>query len=351
MKRTLLVMSLAAVLVLAFAGSALAYIAPPTYIAWDGAGVNSNGPHADYQTSTTKCAVCHSVHAAPGVGYVAGSSNGPDVYTPWTATGPNTQLLLRSSVADSCKFCHVDTAIGGVQLYGGAAGVYGTWIGPGHTGQNSSACVNCHAVHGANTYKGANTSKILRLLASGNRAPQAEVLGGSGATAGLFDTQASATNSNLKYEQQTVFCSECHKNFSRSSDTTIAVSGRKSHSMVSAPSSTFTNATGGPATQYDAAGAVLSAVQTVNTGATFAGGTAIASAASSSCRACHTAGGVDQAGVTWNSFPHYTRGLPYFLSGGAAPITDAVGNNSGTPLDTAVDGNCKTCHASVGVTF
>lgn len=305
MKKTMLVMALAAVLVLAFAGSAFAYTPAPVYIAWDGTGVNSAGPHADYQTTTEKCAVCHSVHIAPYAGY-AGTTGG----VAWTATAP-TQLLLRGTAADSCKFCHIDTAVGGVQLYGGATGVYGTWTGPGHKGSGGSACTNCHAVHGANTFKGANTSKILRLSASGTRVPQPEVL----AAGGLYDSLANATVSNLKYEQQVVFCSECHGVFSRSADTTLT-SGFKGHSFVASLAGSFSAAAGGNADQYGAADAVVATARTANSGATFSGAE-VAATASANCRACHTAGGVDQAGVSFNSFPHYTRGMPYFLGAGA----------------------------------
>ncbi|MCE5190744.1 MAG: hypothetical protein LLG08_03140 [Actinomycetia bacterium] len=347
MKRTLFVMALAAMLVLGFAATAFAYVPNPTYIAWDGTGANVNGPHADYQTATTKCAVCHSVHAAPGASF-EGTTGG----VPWTA-GTSTELLLRSTAAESCKYCHIDTAVGGVQLYGGASGVYGTWMGPGHSGLNHSACTNCHAVHGANTYKGANISKIIRLTPSvfGPSSPQSEIIGGSGATAGLYDTQAHATASTLKYEQQSVFCSSCHPNFSRSADVTITATQRRSHSMVSAPSTAFSATNGGPATQYGENDVVVSSSVTHNSGVTISA-VEVASAGSGSCRACHIAGGVDQSGVSWNSFPHYTRGYPYFLSEGATggSVNGTIGN-TGAPIETAADGNCLLCHGAVGTTF
>lgn len=357
MKKLLLVMALAVVLTLAFASSAFAYTPTPVYIAWDGTGLNSNGPHADYQTTTTKCAVCHSVHIAPTAGYV-GNTNGVS----WTATAP-TELLLRGSAANSCKFCHIDTSVGGVQLYGGSGGVYGSWGGPGHKGSGNSACINCHAVHGANTYKGANTSKILRVSVNDHGAAgvaQPETLGGAGATAGIFTDQAAAINAPArKYEQQVVFCSQCHGVFSRSADTTLT-SGFKGHSFVSAPSAAFSATTGGPATKYNSAGAVVAgASATLNSGVTIssASNIMVASAASSSCRACHTAGGVDQSGVSYNSFPHYTRGMPYFLGagavslGGAASTIDNFGVTNGTTMLPEFDGNCISCHSTVGTTF
>lgn len=352
MKKTMLVMALAAVLVLAFAGSAFAYTPTPVYIAWDGTGVNSAGPHADYQTTTEKCAVCHSVHIAPTAGY-AGTTGG----VAWTATAP-TQLLLRGSAADSCKFCHIDTAVGGVQLYGGATGVYGTWGGPGHKGSGSSACVNCHAVHGANTFKGANTSKILRLSASGTRVPQPGVIAsGADTDTPLFDSLANATVSNLKYEQQVVFCSECHGVFSRSADTTQA-SGFKGHSFVASTAGAFSAAAGGNADEYGAADAVVASTRTVNSGATISG-MEVATTASSSCRACHTAGGTDQTGVSYNSFPHYTRGMPYFLAAGVPAGTVVSGTGAtaldgvtdGSTADPSYDGNCTSCHTTVGTAF
>jgi hypothetical protein len=353
MKKILLVMALAAVLTLAFASSAFAYTPTPVYIAWDAAAPgNTGGPHANYTAASTKCAVCHSVHIAPSASTI-GTTGG----IPWAATAP-TELLLRSSAGNSCRFCHIDTAIGGVQLYGGAGGVYTVWAGPGHRGYGANGCTMCHAVHGANTFKGANTSKILKLTMNHNgiTAAQADIIGatnpneaiGAGANVGLFDTFANAAVSNMKYEQQTVFCSECHGVFSRSADTTLA-SGFKGHSFVSAPSASFSATTGGLATQYTAGDAIVGTpAQTVNKGVTFSGAP-VANDASSHCRACHDAGGVNQAGVSWNSFPHYTRGYPYFLDLQAGD--GSLAGNTGVPVDTAADGNCIGCHNTVGTAF
>lgn len=357
MKKFMLVGSLAVVLVLAFATSAFAY-APPIglYIAWDGAGVNVNGPHADYQTNTTKCAVCHSVHAAPGAGEVGNSTTGG-----WMGTaGVKPELLLTTSVADACSYCHIQTNMGGVQLYGASTSLYTGLKAANYVGHRS-ACTMCHAVHGAGTFKGGLTAKIVKdgPLSYGAAKPiQTEVIGGTGATAGLFVDHAAAVNAPLKDEQGTAFCSQCHANFSRSADASLNVAGQRSHSMVAAPASVFTTITGGVATQYDADGVANSVgTATKNDGATIAASKNIAIAAfgSGTCRACHTAGGTGQTGVSYNSFPHYSNSFSYYLPGtvakGNAALT-ANGIPGASPADASdVDGNCIVCHTNVGTAF
>ncbi len=75
----------------------------------------------------------------------------------------HSRCLLRSSVADSCKYCHIDTAIGGVRLWNGNSLNWGD-PGPfsGGYAHNHTSCTECHAVHGAETYKGAAAGKILK---------------------------------------------------------------------------------------------------------------------------------------------------------------------------------------------
>jgi cytochrome c553 len=365
MKKTMFVMTVAAALILALAASASAYVSWST-----GNAANAKGPHADYQTASTKCGVCHAVHGAAVSGKTGTDYSQTGAPVSWTATTGPTEMLLRSSVADSCRYCHIDTAIGGVQLYQSSTGsVYGTWGGPGHKGSSSSACVSCHAVHGANTYKGANEAKILRLAISGTKYPQPDVIGSGNpnintrnpAIQPLFTTWAQAQVSNRKYEQQSAFCSSCHTNYSSSADATIAKSGKnyddpsaanlsKTHSMVIA-SSSFTSQTAGVTPVEDVGGVVTNSAAGTALGATTGAGNPVAFKNSTACRSCHDAGSTDQTGVSMDSFPHYIQGTLFFLN----TASDAAATGAGA-TDSFADGTCLKCHrngtgSGVGLTF
>ncbi|MRR52594.1 MAG: hypothetical protein EG825_17110, partial [Rhodocyclaceae bacterium] len=326
MKKTLFVVALAAILVFAFSSVAMAKITNG-YVTWDQANNDLDGtpatPHIGYTVATEKCAVCHSVHNAP----VAGTSwtNASDPTQNWTARNEDTQMLLRSSVANACVYCHISTNIGGTQLYNGnetlwtapltieptaTAGVFAENVA--HN-RNSANCVNCHAVHGANTFQGPAASKILKMPTTANI--QDEILGAStdrNLNGGLYDdlAAAQADTGNLgKNFQVTVFCAQCHQNFSRASEDTLnldgdsvygdagyvdgntAVANRqyKSHPMKSAET-TFTAAGDGISVQA-------------------------AWVASTTCRSCHDAGRVDEGvTVTDSNFPHYTVGAYNFVN-------------------------------------
>lgn len=370
MKKILLVVALAAVLVFAFSATAFAYSPKPAYIGWSAAGVNSAGPHADFQATTTKCEVCHAVHNGYTTGTTTGDSakasnpvnNGFPAAPSYTVDASGTQLLLRSTVANSCTYCHIQTAVGGVQLYGGpAGGVFGTWGGPGHAGgwgtHTGSACVNCHSVHGANTFLGANKAKILKFppSESGPGDFQTGIIGGGTGINGLYATNSAAKNSNIKYVQQTVFCTGCHENYSESADyntgSTDIVGGAKTHSMVANPSSNFSATNGGTVNTYSDGDVAAVSAPTQNTGASTIVG-AVASAADNSCRSCHPGGATDQTGITLNSFPHYAKGQPYYLIGTGAtpPSTDLVGQSNANDY-VGVDANCLRCHAGDGTTY
>lgn len=322
MKKFLVVSALALVLVLAFASVAVARPNGNIYIPWT---ASIGTPHSGYTTTTTKCAVCHSVHYAATAG-----STWTDPANTWTAANENTEMLLRSSVANACNYCHITTSIGGVQLYGGLVAAYNT---PTPYAHNYAQCTECHAVHGANTYAGANTAKILRQMPAG-RAIQVEVLTATLPTTStitpLYATAAAAYADGNKYNQQVAFCSSCHKEYTTSSDATIQAfiyndpngDMYKGHAMTTSLNATI--------------GAPL--------GNTLAAGTQIAWAGSNTCRQCHDAGGVDQTGVSFNSFPHYTQGYYRFMvSGASLGAADAASNTIGTS-----DGLCLKCHRSAG---
>lgn len=142
MKRVTIVIALAAVLVLALGGTALARGAEPanrsssflvkgqSYITWDEAKVKMGAVglsadatatvHGNYSTTTVKCQVCHSAHKA-------------------SATGSK---LLQSAAGASCVPCHV-----------GPTALTARKISGGNRHGSTTGCTNgyCHAVapHGA----------------------------------------------------------------------------------------------------------------------------------------------------------------------------------------------------------
>lgn len=342
MKKTLIVLALAAALVLMFASVAMARPNGNIYITWDSTGVNAAvpTPHAGYTSATEKCNVCHSVHYAATSNFTWPDTAGGGANA-WTSDDTDTEMLLRSSVANACNFCHIETSIGGVQLYGGIVTNYTVGSTFAHNGP-SAACSGCHAVHGANTFGGANTTKILRVRA--DRPIQPEVIGAAGgnpAIAPVFANQAAAVLSANKYQQQIAFCTQCHAEYTDASESTITGGpGYYDNGSYIAGS----EYKGHPLKNFDANFSAK--------GANFTGQAAWVTA--ETCRNCHDAGNVDEAGVTFNSFPHYTDGYFVFSTYG-----DFQGNNDGpnNARRAASDGNCLKCHinaaqnAGVGITF
>lgn len=364
-RKSLFVAAIVAVMVLGFAVSA--YAIGPLYITWNSGGNNAGtgGPHQNYQLTTEKCAVCHSVHAA-AVSNAAAGDFGP------LATGPGeTQMLLRSSVADSCTYCHITTNVSGLQIYNGVASNYTVGDQYGHNGSTSAECVDCHAVHGADTFKGYIAGKILKAnkntvgnVSGGVQIEAAAALNSLVSSGTVFTAPASSDGDY----QVTAFCTRCHKTFSDASETTITAGGYfkewdggttfnprsfKNHPLKSAEAS------------FSAAGASFTDT--------------VAWADAKTCRSCHAAGDTrvstayGGAGglVSW-SFPHWTNQNASFLVAGWG-VNDAniglgaTGSNVGKPsgshvvTDSAEDGVCLRCHtngsasgnatAGVGVNF
>lgn len=338
MKKTLVIMAIAVALIFAFAATAMARPNGNIYISWDptsgGNAASVASPHTDYQTATEKCAVCHSVHYAATAGVVWADLSGGGTNA-WTADAASaeTEMLLRSNVAGACNYCHITTSIGGVQLYGGVVANYTTSSGFNHYG-GPAACSGCHAVHGANTFQGANTSKVLRVRS--DRPIQPEVIGAAGgnpAIAAVFADQATAVASGNKYLQQIAFCTQCHAEYTDASEATI---------------------TGGPG-YYDGGGYTgteykghpLKAADTVFAAQGANTNVQVAYADSTTCRTCHDAGNVNESGVTSNSFPHFTNGYYVFSTWG-----DSVGDVTAADVtrEYATDGNCLKCHVNAAGT-
>ncbi|HSK47178.1 MAG TPA: hypothetical protein VLA05_04135 [Coriobacteriia bacterium] len=163
MKRVVPVLLLAIVLTFALTAAAFAEHAPSNYSQWSTAvGTNAAvpSPHAGYSASTVKCSVCHSIHRSA----VMGQNIRNQVGGAWMLSSESapTEMLLRSSVEESCDYCHIETAAGGIRIYNGNPGNFHTTAafdgGYGH----HEACEGCHAVHGANTFKGALASKAIK---------------------------------------------------------------------------------------------------------------------------------------------------------------------------------------------
>jgi hypothetical protein len=202
MKKSLIVIALACAMVFAFASTAFADHSPDYYFDFQaGAGVTTgatfqtvfpttwnvsfnidNGswalgtatPHMGYSQSSAKCEVCHAVHRAPTLGtgiigasdggLTTGTSSSRYISSAWTAEAA-TQMLLRTTTARACIYCHV-TEAPNHKMYGGdttLANVGDGALGWGTFYAHTTGCTACHAVHGANTFQGVGVAgKILK---------------------------------------------------------------------------------------------------------------------------------------------------------------------------------------------
>lgn len=344
MKKMTFLAILVGVIVLATAVPALAI--GPAYIPWASGGANlgTGGPHQNYQLNTEKCAVCHSVHAAAASNAAIGDF-GP------SATGAaETQMLLRSSVADACTYCHISTNVAGLQIYNGVATNYSASDVYGHNGSTSAECADCHAVHGADTFGGYIAGKILKAggnaVANVSGSVQTEAAANLVVSSGTVFTAPLAADGDV---QVTAFCTRCHKTFSTASETTVTASGyfEEYDGGVTFGVRSYKNH------PLKAADAVFSAA-----GANYAGTVAWANA--ETCRSCHAAGSTRRSTsyggpgglVAW-SFPHHTPGNSNFLVSGTSildanigidntAVTKPVGSN--TVNVAAADGVCLRCH-------
>ncbi|MCX8006504.1 MAG: hypothetical protein N3B11_00070 [Coriobacteriia bacterium] len=222
-----------------FVWAATAYASPDTYIEWTAQGANAgtaDTPHLDYRTTTRKCAVCHAVHFA---GWYQTDDGTPDgsMTTGVAVPGSPSELLLRGSVADSCTYCHIETAIGGIVLYGGDKDLYLNEDDHGHQAAGGATCTRCHAVHGSGVFKfaggtfsyfGFRVEKSLK--ASAIRSDVASDFAG-GDVQRLIEATATLTTPNGdRWEQGPyvviAFCTQCHPMWAMNSeDTVVSVEG------------------------------------------------------------------------------------------------------------------------------
>ncbi len=180
MKRVVLVLALAFVMLLALTSGAYAVRGDSTYLTTPGS------PHGAYTTTTQKCGVCHAVHHA-------------------TATG---EALLRSSIANACVYCHITSSTGRISIYNGVEANYnGADYSNAHNnyGTDPATCTGCHQVHAASNVMSGITyldGKILKDLSSGTT------------------SQTPVFNSgNTDEANITQFCIQCHGYYETNYDT------------------------------------------------------------------------------------------------------------------------------------
>ena len=320
MKR-IFVLAVLVVAVMAFAVSAYAST-NSTYATWDATAPNDNPatPHKGYALNTSKCAVCHAVHK--GENADAGG-----------------ELLLRSSVADACTYCHITTNIGGDRIYNGVEAAYfpgsdavGEFGGGFSHNPYGATCVSCHAVHGANTIDGANPTKILKDWPTDGSFHAYSTF----ALAKWSDPANEAVND----AQITAWCTGCHKYY-----TEYYADGDASTGYVQR-----TEYIGGPTTyewrMNQSHVMTTTKASYANPQSTVTSPTQVAWGTSEYCRSCHDApNSAAVGGIIQNSFPHYTPGYYRFMT--VAPEFGAASstNNTGT-----VDGLCVKCHINSGAT-
>lgn len=408
-KKSLLVLAIAAILVFAFAGSAFAvnhsgqqrlgsaYVtgAPVggigsnpadnvagagtfTYMDWStGLGTNnqSTSPHGAYTTTTVKCVVCHSVHYAAAGGPVNGSQTA--------------DTLLRMKASQACAFCHVTAGqtVNGKPVYDGVVPVLsGGSQNSGHAvGTN---CDECHtSVHGvgADGSVAALNGYLLKtqlvtphavsptgtvttdMITSINAIDTFAVSQGFASGAALGYTPAAfanTANTDVTYRRQAigVFCAECHNGSYASATagaaTNVALMGANGSGMGITSGAPFTgHRVMAPAgSNWNGPGNVVSS--SAKTGLT------VAWAAATDCTSCHDA--KDSYGNP--AFPHSWGGTKMWLMSAAS----SIGAKSALPYGTAAgsgysvasggsapqlsDGVCLKCHADgvsagVGLTY
>ena len=191
MKRVVLVLALAFVMLLALTSGAYAVRGDSTYL------TTAGSPHGAYTTSTQKCGVCHAVHHASNTG----------------------EVLLEGTVANACVYCHITSNTGRIAIYDGVLGNYsGTDYSNAHNAGigDPATCVGCHQVHAATSVMSGVSyldSKILK--ANGGTYPDAG------------DDDADITQ----------FCDTCHSYYETDYDT-----GSQTTHIMGAANASYGNA-------------------------------------------------------------------------------------------------------------
>lgn len=291
----MLITTMMACLMLAFATSAFAASPPPygSYVPWSSVAtlpLQGSSPHGGYSSTTVKCGVCHAVHGAA----VTASS------------GLDPELLLQDAVSEACNYCHVGGAGGYTQVYGGDPANYsGTDLPNAHNVYLDGAtvvgvtCSKCHQVHGAAGQMTANsylTTKILR----GDKIYDEFAPNYDPVARAPLSTDDSST-------ALTKWCAGCH--FTRGTYPYYANGYLQQSHIMTTATATYGNTAGG-----------------------YTG--KVAWKNSTYCSSCHS------SGFGTAAWPHYTAGEGFLesASGATATVSGA--------LDSRQDGVCLRCHRS-----
>ena len=270
------------------------------YYDWTPDGPNAGAlgtPHKDYRTTTRKCAVCHSVHNA----------------------SPNGELLLPTTVANACIYCHITTTLGSIVIYGGDPANYLLEDDYGHQAAGGATCTGCHSVHGSNTIDGAIYGT--KILHAGNYQTElVDDLAGGDADAITSDTPPGGVwgyGWRSRDVQLSAFCTRCHQNYAYVSSQTIAATGLRTHPLRN---------------NYRPSGSLPDIIGL---------GIEVAIHGVQGCSdGCHDANDTSGAGVNLRSFPHHVptadKMLDALAPGGGHGHTDAV--------DSETDDVCLVCH-------
>ncbi len=314
--RLLLVLTLLALLVMALAAPAAHADTTPGYTTWTADPPNDNPPtpHAGYTSATTKCGVCHAVHQA---------------------LAPGSELLLRTTVADACTYCHITTDTGVTVVYGGDADNYTTQDNHGHQSP-AVMCASCHAVHGANTFKGDAAAKILKVWNIQSQLVTDYAGGDSSLIINAVSSDTFPGNWGARDVVDAAFCTQCHPYYASASENSITASVIQSDGTFV----TKTYAThplkmpGGEDGHAYYEGFVAQ-------GSTLTSSSSVAVYSTRGCYwNCHGRSTRDGGpGVQISSYPHYDPNTVRFLQAGADRDQDVTDSKS--------DANCLMCHVWV----
>ena len=202
-------------------------------------------PHNGYTSATGKCKVCHAVHGAGSTDVTGTTLNA-------------TEVLLRSTKAAACEFCHltggtfamdpyynttfgtsslanyhgngngwvaatmgvnsITNTTGGTNWFTTAGGASGTQYtvpqsghnaGHSHAGPGYQGCNSCHAVHGANTMS-PGTYILKNDPARGVTANVGSGYADAGLPPGTAFGQMGYGSVSAPATTQEQFCSDCH---------------------------------------------------------------------------------------------------------------------------------------------
>jgi hypothetical protein len=381
---------MAAILIFAFAGTALAAVnrsgqdyfgaAPAAnasatlgqdtnvYMNWTTAkllGSNvadgNNSPHSSYTTTTVKCVVCHSVHyAAPGNAPVSSNAQTADT-------------LLRMRADQACVYCHATAgmSVNGRPVYDGATPNPNNAVVGHITGPN---CNVCHtSVHGdpADNSVAALSGFLLRTMPGNDNlgawgainGPTANMITaieaidynavGQGWTTGeALGNQpwefASINTPQLREKAIGIFCAECHAG----SYSQVAAGASTNVQDWTLPNSPYSGhrIEASATTAWNSANDVSSSNNWSDSTSSTIG--AVAWLPATNCKSCH--GADDIYGNT--GFPHSWGSSKMWLLTGADssqslkifPFADPASFGAGgDPLQLQLqDGVCLRCHRS-----